>query len=224
MRDPYQVLGVKPDISDEELKKAYRALVKKYHPDRYANSPMEHEAQEKLKDINLAYDTIQKMRSGEYNDPSAGYGGRSSSYGYGYGNSGYQQRQTTWDFNSDEGSARFRDIREMIGKGLIAQAEAALEGMHERPAEWYYLRGMVFLRRGAYASAQQHFEAAAQMDPSNATYRSAAEKMGQSYQQAWTRSSSTPFQMNSACRILATLACLSSCCSGSTVMPCCYCI
>lgn len=56
--NPYEVLGVSENASDEEIKKAYRELVKKYHPDKYVNNPLADLAAEKIKEINLAYDTI----------------------------------------------------------------------------------------------------------------------------------------------------------------------
>ena len=113
--DPYKELGVSPSASDEEIKAAYRNLVKKYHPDRYANAPKEVQDQvsEKVKRINTAYDEIKKMRSGG-GTGSAGYGGSSSYGGYGYG-----QRSTGGGYASSE---QFQDIREMIQRGLIMQA------------------------------------------------------------------------------------------------------
>ena len=62
MTDPYKVLGVSPSATDEEVKNAYRNLARKYHPDNYINNPLADLAQEKMKDINEAYDMIQKMR------------------------------------------------------------------------------------------------------------------------------------------------------------------
>ena len=62
MTDPYKVLGVSPNASDEEVKAAYRKLAKKYHPDNYANSPLADLADEKMKEVNEAYDTIMNER------------------------------------------------------------------------------------------------------------------------------------------------------------------
>lgn len=64
MNDPYSVLGVSPDASDEEIKKAYRELARKYHPDNYQNNPLADLAEEKMKAINEAYDAITKQRAG----------------------------------------------------------------------------------------------------------------------------------------------------------------
>ena len=63
MKDPYEVLGVSPGASEEEIKKAYRDLARKYHPDNYQNNPLADLAQEKMKDINEAYDALTKKRS-----------------------------------------------------------------------------------------------------------------------------------------------------------------
>ena len=83
MTDPYTVLGVKPDASDEEVKRAYRELARKYHPDNYQNNPLADLAEEKMKEINEAYDAITKARSGGGGSTGGGYqGGYSQSYGY----------------------------------------------------------------------------------------------------------------------------------------------
>ena len=75
MRDPYSVLGVSQNASDDEVKKAYRELARKYHPDNYQNNPLADLAEEKMKEINEAYDTITKQRSGGgYQSASTGYG------------------------------------------------------------------------------------------------------------------------------------------------------
>ena len=77
MKDPYSVLGVSQSASDEEVKKAYRELARKYHPDNYQNNPLADLAEEKMKEINEAYDAITKQRSGGYQQTNAGasYGG-----------------------------------------------------------------------------------------------------------------------------------------------------
>ena len=71
MKDPYEVLGVPHGASDEQIKKAYRELARKYHPDNYADNPLADLAQEKMKEINEAYDTLTK--GGGASSPSGGY-------------------------------------------------------------------------------------------------------------------------------------------------------
>lgn len=63
MNDPYAVLGVSSSASEEEIKRAYRDLVKKYHPDNYANNPLADLAEAKMKEVNEAYDAIMKART-----------------------------------------------------------------------------------------------------------------------------------------------------------------
>ena len=75
MNDPYKVLGVSPNASDEEVKKAYREMAKKYHPDQYANTPLADLAGEKMKEVNEAYDTIVKQRKAGSSGQAGGYGG-----------------------------------------------------------------------------------------------------------------------------------------------------
>ena len=82
MTNPYEVLGVSPDASDEEIKKAYRELAKKYHPDNYANSPLADVAEQKMKEVNEAYDEINRMRQkGKGTGSTAGSTGGYSSNG-----------------------------------------------------------------------------------------------------------------------------------------------
>ena len=88
MKDPYSILGVSSDATDEEVKNAYRALARKYHPDNYGDdNPLKDLANEKMQEINAAYDEIQRTRtSGNSSQSSSGngytnYGGQSSSSG-----------------------------------------------------------------------------------------------------------------------------------------------
>ena len=209
--DPYKELGVSPTASDDEIKTAYRNLVKKYHPDRYANAPkdVQEQVSEKVKRINTAYDEIKRMR--------AGGGSSSSGYGYGgssYGGYGYGQQHQGGSYASSE---QFQDIREMIQRGLILQAAEALNRIQNHTAEWYYLSGLVYMRQGMYSRAQQAFQTAANMEPGNPEYQQAAEQMGGVYQQ--THSRTMGGNQNLLCNLCQCLACMSMC-SGGPIFCC----
>lgn len=160
MSDPYRVLGVSPNATDEEIKAAYRELAKKYHPDNYSGSPIADLASEKMKEINEAYDEIVHERKQHVNRQAQGtYSGSGSGFGGGYG--GY--------------STDFNDVRSLINSGRIADAEQILDGVppENRNAEWFYLKGTVLYRRGWMDEAYTDFARACQMEPGNAEYRSA---------------------------------------------------
>ena len=91
MNDPYSILGVPRNASEEEIKKAYKALSRKYHPDANINNPNKDQAEEKFKQIQAAYQQVMKERTGGYG-PGSSYGGAgygNSGYGSGFGSSGY---------------------------------------------------------------------------------------------------------------------------------------
>ena len=151
--DPYKVLGIGSDATDAEVKKAYRALAKKYHPDNYVNNPLADLAAEKMKQINEAYDEIQKQRAG---------GQSSSGAGSASGGSGAQ-------------SGEYVRVRELINAGRFSEAEVLLgrKAAAERTAEWHFLYGHIMLHKGWMMEARQEFETACRMDPENPEYRQA---------------------------------------------------
>lgn len=170
MRDPYEVLGVSPDAGDDEIKKAYRELARKYHPDNYQNNPLADLAEEKMKEINQAYDAITKARSGggsAYGSGSAAQSGYS--YGYSSGSAYQQQRQSG-------GSGVYAQARQAISRGDLDGAEQLLQGA-SRNGEWYFLMGSIAYRRGWLDEARQNYQIAVQMDPGNMEYRQAFSMM-----------------------------------------------
>ena len=177
MKDPYQVLNVSRDASDAEVKRAYLQLARKYHPDNYHDSPLEDLAQEKMKEINAAYEQITKERSGQ---TSGTYAGASQSYGYGYGY-GYGQN---WQ-QSSSGSSALQQVRIAINQGDLTRAEGLLNAISDHNGEWNFLKGTICLRRGWLDEARRYFETACQMEPHNAEFRQALNYMDQGGQTAY---------------------------------------
>ncbi len=165
MSDPYQVLGVNPNASDDEIKRAYRELARKYHPDNYQNNPLADLAEEKMKEINEAYDAVTKMRSG-----GSGYTSSGSN------NSGYQ---SAYQQQSQSNDPTFARVRNLINSGNVDQAEQLLRSTNSRTAEWYFLAGSVAYRRGWLDEAMQNYQIAVRMEPNNMEYRQAYNMMQQ---------------------------------------------
>ena len=158
MRDPYQVLGVPSTATDEEVKKAYRDLARKYHPDNYHDNPLADLAQERMKEINEAYEAVQSQRkaarAGGY---SGGYGGYQAGY-----QSGYQS-----------GGSWYQRIRMAISQGNLNLAEELLNAMTDHDAEWSFLKGAICYRRGWLDEARRYYQNAVNMDPDNQEYQRA---------------------------------------------------
>ena len=167
MNDPYQVLGVKNDASDDEIKKAYRELARKYHPDNYQDNPLADLAEEKMKEINEAYDAINKMRSG---------GGYQTSY-----SGGYQYQQNQYQYQNSATNPTYARVRQLINAVNLNGAEELLRQVPPRSgdAEYYFLAGSIAYRRGWLDEARQNYNMAVQLDPGNMEYRRAAGMMNQ---------------------------------------------
>lgn len=167
MKDPYSVLGVSQSASDEEVKKAYRELARKYHPDNYQNNPLADLAEEKMKEINEAYDAITKQRSGGHQQTNAG-----ASYG------GYQRQSYS------SSNPTYTRIRSLINAGDLQTAERLLMEVGQKNGEWYFLSGSIAYRKGWLDEAMQNYTMAVQMDPNNMEYRQAlamVQRGGQAY-------------------------------------------
>ena len=162
MKDPYSVLGVSQSASDDEVKKAYRDLARKYHPDNYQNNPLADLAEEKMKEINEAYDVITKQRAG----------GHQSTGSYGSYNAGQSRSYSSQD-------PSFARVRSLINAGNLSAAEQLLFQMPTKTAKWYFLSGSIAYRKGWLDEAKQNFNMAVQLDPNNMEYRQAYAMMQQ---------------------------------------------
>ena len=221
MNDPYVVLGISQNASDEEVKTAYRNLAKKYHPDNYANAPDVAElAAEKMAQVNEAYDAIMNARK---NGGSVGGDASSSQGNYGntYGGT-YSGTQHT----------DFADVRNLISAGRITDAEMVLDGVPvaRRNAEWYFLKGTVLYRRGWIDQAYAYFETAVNNAPNNTEYRAAYTQVSQQRSGKTSGYSYQPRQSGSSCSsgcgpcsTCVGLLCADSCCEcfGGDLITCC---
>ena len=155
-KNPYDVLGVSPEATDDEIKKAYRELSRKYHPDANVDNPLKDLAEEKFKEVQEAYDTIVKEREnggGSYTTGSGSYG--NSGYG-GAGSTTNVERQAVYNFINNR---RYQEALNLLNR------------MEDRNAEWYYLSAAANAGMGNNVLAQEHAAKAVNMEPNNLQYR-----------------------------------------------------
>ncbi len=165
--DPYKVLGVSPDASDEEIKKAYRRLAMQYHPDR---NPGDEEAARKMQEINAAYEQIKDPDA--YRRKNQGYGG-AQGYGgqqYGYGPFGQDPFGGAWQQRGNTGDQYQQAAYRYIQFGRYREALNVLTNSPEKNARWYYLSALANDGLGNQVTALEHIRRAVSMEPDNDVY------------------------------------------------------
>lgn len=208
MTNPYKVLGVNEGATNEEIRAAYLSLVKKYHPDKYTDPDMKQLANEKLKEINEAYDQLtknpRKTASSGYSGAAYGAGGHGGSY-------------------SGPEADRFVRARSLINAGNLDGAKTILDSIQTRNAEWYYLYGIIYLRQGWYDKAREFLGRAYRTEPGNAEYAQAYNTLRYTGNPYSRPRQSTSYGNCSACDICSGLMCADCCCEcmGGDLIRCC---
>lgn len=213
-QDPYKVLGVSPGASDEEIKKAYRELTKKYHPDLNPGDPY---AAEKMNEINAAYDQIKN--GGAQQDPYSPGGGQSQT-GYGpfggYGGGGYSGWSSWGGWNGWSGSqsrqserSEYTAARNYIRNGMYREALNALSGVpsQQRDARWYFLTAAANMYLGNKVSALENAKRAVEMEPDNLEYRRLLEQLrgGGDFYDNYTTTYTTGVSPGNLCMTMCAL-------------------
>ena len=208
MTNPYKVLGVNEGASNEEIRAAYLSLVKKYHPDKYTDPDMKQLANEKLKEINEAYDQLTKSPG---KTASSGYSG--AAYGAGGHGGSY----------SGPEADRFVRARSLINAGNLDGAKTILDSIQTRNAEWYYLYGIIYLRQGWYDKAREFLGRAYRTESGNSEYAQAYNTLRYTGNPYSRPRQSTSYGNCSACDICSGLMCADCCCEcmGGDLIRCC---
>ena len=163
IEDPYKVLGVSPNASDEEIKKAYRKLAKQYHPDLNPGDPV---AAKKMQQVNAAYEKIKNPEKARPNP-----GSQNSYGGYGYDPfGGAWQRAYQQQSRENTGDPYLRSAAQYIRFGRYREALNVLQNSTEKTARWYYLSALANDGLGNQVTALEHIKRAVSMEPDNYQY------------------------------------------------------
>ena len=216
MKDPYEVLGVSRNASDEEIKKAYKRLSRKYHPDANINNPNKDQAEEKFKEIQQAYQQVMKERTEGYSGSS--YGPGSSRSGYGgfddFFGGGYRQSQQS---SQNQEEVYLQAAGNYIRNGYYREAMNVLNNMSERSSRWYFYSAQANSGLGNNVAAMDAARTAVNMEPNNVEYRNLLNMLqnGGSWYQTQRSSYGSPMDGSDICTKLcfANLA-LNLCCGG----------
>lgn len=204
--DPYKVLGVRPSATDEEVKKAYRNLSKKYHPDANVNNPNQDEYEEKFKEVQAAYTAIMDQRQGKVP-------GGAEFWGNGYGQQGQAQSQT-----QSQDQQYMQAAVGYIQNGYYKEGLNVLEQVQDRRGPWFYYSAYANYKMGNNAIALEHAKAACAFEPNNFYYALLLSQMQggeMRYQQRSYQYGGNPRSNQNMCaEACATMICINMCCGG----------
>lgn len=209
--DPYKVLGVSRDASDEEIKRAYRALAKKYHPDL---NPGDQEAARKMQQVNAAYEQIKNPEKAQQTN-QGGYGGYYDPFG-GYRQQAYGGGQTTDQYQ--QAAAQY------IRFGRFQEALNALSSSTDHDAQWYYLSAVANDGLGNQVTALEHIRRAVSMDPQNLEYQRALDRIesgGTAYRQQAGNFRGFSMGGDPCTNLCMCYLCNLFCCGGRGLFCCC---
>lgn len=196
--DPYQILGVSPSASDDEVKQAYRTLSKKYHPDANINSEHQAEYTEKFKQVQNAYKTIMDSRKKGFTQQNFG---------------GQGQSQSTYQYNGNE-QAAFNDAAAYINAGRFQDALNVLEQIRTRNSIWFYYSALAMNGIGNNVTALEYAQTAAQMEPGNIQYIFLVQQLqaGSGQYRSTQQSFGSPYSAINCCYSFMMLQLFMSCC------------
>ena len=149
--DPYKVLEVSYDASEQEIKQAYRRLSKKYHPDANVNNPNKDLYTEKFKQVQNAYEQIMNHKKGNTN--------------------GYNQSYSQQSYYQNTGSAELNDVYMAIQRQDWQMALSLLERCYTRTDQWFYFSSIIHFNLGNTVTAMEHIRQAISMNPMNFEYQ-----------------------------------------------------
>lgn len=223
MTDPYSILGVSRNASDEEIKKAYRSLSRKYHPDANINNPNKDQAEAKFKEVQQAYDKI--MHERQYGNTNAGsssgnyddFGGFDD-YGPFRGFYGQYRQANSQSGSESQEELHMRAAANFINSGHFKEALNVLNGISSKNAQWYYYSAIANSGLGNNVIALQHAKDALRLEPNNMQYQILVQRLesgGNWYQQQQGYYQTTFNSGNNLCLKLCLLNMFCNCCCGS---------